>query len=503
MPRHLLFPFLAAFLLATTLSACDSVLDAVPSDEVSREQAFSDRRGVNAVLLGAYSSLQLTGSYGGSAYMVADFTTENAGFGGSFQTFQQLQNYSTLSTNISVQEIYLDPYDGINRANDIIANAEDVAEADTTDGFESDEASQFVAEAEFVRALHYHNLVRYFALPWNISGSNDQLGVPLKLEPTVNPDEVPRSIPRSTVAQVYEQINADLEDAISRFEAVGGGTSVAGRADLGAAQALLARVRLYQGRYESASELAGQVIDSDAYSLVSDIVQAFGESNSSEDIFAVQNNENDNSGTNDFPSSFYLPSSLGGRGDITVTDTLLTVYDDADARQASLVYTIPDPLNPVRQFGLADATCADVNCWSHKYRSPTFADNIRVLRLAEMYLTRAEAEARLDGGDEEQALADLNTIRTRAGLPAFDAVADIGDGNDNDSEANEDGSLLSEIIIERRRELAFEGDYRHDLLRRGAPLSAGGTVAPEAQRILPIPAEYLDANPGLEQNPGY
>lgn len=500
MSRNLLSSFLVALLLAATLPACDSVLDTVPSDEVSRDQAFADRRGVNAVLLGAYSSLQLAGSYGGSAYMAADFTTENASFNGSFQTFIALQNYTVISSDGSATDIYDDPYDGINRANDIIANAESVAEEDPE--FDPEEASQFVAEAKFIRALHYHNLVRYFAQPWNVGGSNDQLGVPLRLDPTVNPTEVPQSIPRSTVAEVYAQINADLEDAISRLEATGGGTSVAGRADLGAAQALLARVRLYQGDYESASELASTVIDSGGYSLVSDIAQAFGDGNSSEDVFAVQNNETDNAGTNDFPSSFYLPSALGGRGDITVTPNVLSIYDDADARQANLIYAVS---GGVREFNQTDEACAaeDVSCWSYKFRSPVFADNIRVIRLAEMYLTRAEAESRADDGDESQALADLNTIRTRSGLSAFDSVDDIGDGDDNDSGANEDGTLLGEIILERRRELAFEGDYRHDLIRRGAPLSSGGNVAPETQRILPIPAQFLDSNSGLEQNPGY
>ncbi len=493
------FSFLLVILLTVaTLSACDSALDATPADQVPRSQAFASERNAQASLFGAYSALQFSGVYGGPGYYAADFTTTNLNFVGSFTTYQALENFSVLSTLGTALTIYDDLYDAILRANGVIVGLEE------SGAINPDRAAQFQAEAKFIRALCYHNLLRWFAQPWNTGGANDQLGVPLVLEPVTNPGEVER-MPRATVAEVYNQINTDLEEAISTFQQEGvSGPNTNGRAGLGAVQALLARVRLYQARYESASELATSVIESGEFALLGSVAALYGTSLTEEDVFAVVNTTDDNSGTNSFPSSFYLPSALGGRGDLIVTPELLSIYDDfEDARQRELIYRVE---GGSQVFGVPDSTCLsdDTDCWSDKYRDPNFADNIRVIRLAEMYLIRAEAEARQDDGDEEQALADLNTIRTRAGLEAFDSVDDIGDGDGDDSDANEDGTLISEILLERRRELAFEGKYRHTLIRLGLPLvDENGGVAPDFQRILPIPSEAIDANPELVQNPGY
>jgi hypothetical protein len=112
-----------------------------------------------------------------------------------------------------------------------------------------------------------------------------------------------------------------------------------------------------------------------------------------------------------------------------------------------------------------------------------------------MYLIRAEAEARSSSGSESQARQDVNAIRNRAGL------GDV-------SSSLSDQALIDEIIRQRRYELAFEGDRRHDLQRLGRPItSSSGTVQPGAsQRILPIPARTIEVNDALDQssqNPGY
>lgn len=485
------FVLLIAVLFAVAaLAACDSAIEIDPDDQVPSGGIFSSANNAEAVLLGAYDGLQLTGNFGGSAYMVPDFTTTNIDFVGSFNTFNTLEQFNALSTIGTAAAIYDDPYDVINRTNEVITNAN----AEEIDDLSPALAGQLRAEARFIRALMYHHLVRWFALPVNplngADGGPGSAGVPIVLDPARDPAEL-QGQPRNSVGEVYSQIVDDLTQSISLFQD-SGSPSGEGRATLGSSQALLARVRLYQGQYEAAAARATDVIDSGNFALAGSIVSAFGTSPTPEDVFAVTNTESDNSGTNDFPSSFYLPQELGGRGDMVVTPEIVSLYPDGDARQEEMIYQVGP--GATRAFVTADSTCSNVNCWSFKFRSPNFADNIRVIRLAEMYLIRAEANARMD--NEDEALADLNVIRTRAGLLPF------GDGGD-DSIAF-DGDIVEEALLERRRELAFEGKYRHTLIRTGQPLvdEAAG-VAPDFQRILPIPEVAIDANAELSQNPGY
>ena len=115
-------------------------------------------------------------------------------------------------------------------------------------------------------------------------------------------------------------------------------------------------------------------------------------------------------------------------------------------------------------------------------------DNIVVLRLAEMYLIRAEANARL-GADAATVRADINVVRNRAGLP--DLPADV----DTQQE------LLDAILLERRFEFAMEGHRFFDLRRFGVATTVLG-IAPE-RLLFPIPQAEMDVNDQLEQNPGY
>lgn len=482
--------FLAVLLAAIVLlPACDSAVETAPEQDLPRQGVFNSQASARSVVLGVYERLQFAGAYGGIGYTGADISTSNADFGGSFTTYQSVQNYSIFPTTLPALTIWDDNYELINAANEVVTRVGDVP------NISPGAVTGFTAEAKFLRALAYHNLLRWYATPY--AEDPEALGVPLALQPTAAPsEELNRS--RATVAAVYEQINSDLSDAASGFSQEGIVTSDGG-ANLYTIRALQARVALYQEDYEAAAEFATAVIESGNYQLIDDVVNLYGTDNTAEDIFAVVNSTTDNSGTNDFPGSFYLQSDLGGRGDITVGNELLAIYNDSlDARQRGLVYAVPNPNAPVPVFGLTDQQCAEVvACFTYKFRSNTFADNIKVLRLAEMYLIRAEAEARQDGGNGDRALSDLNRVRTRAGLPAFESVDDIEDEDDDGS------ALVDEIVQEHRREFAFEGKYRHLLIRLGRPLSSGDLVAEAYQRIFPIPQEEIDVNSNIQQNPGY
>jgi hypothetical protein len=380
-------------------------------------------------------------------------------------------------------------YNLINRANNVITQSPGLPEND--EAADQSDVNRLVGEAKFLRALSYFNLVRLYGAPINevenqpMAGLDfpDDAGVPLVTEPTdeIGPD---LDVPRSSVEDVYSQIVSDLNDAISRL---GNGDQDGIRANAPAAQALLAKVRLYQGQWDNAESLASQAIDSDLFSLSDNPTTPFLQgAGNPELIFAVRNLAEDNSGVNAFPTSFYLPDELGGRGEMEIVDAFADQFEDGDLRGFG------GESEPGGSFGMYEFPSGSGVLHPNKWTSSSNADDVPVLRLAEMYLIAAEGAARGSGSDAD-ARGYLNTVRERADAsPIPNSVT----GQD----------LIDEIIAERRRELAFEGDQYFDIKRLGRPLeSFSGNVvtAPTFQRVYPIPSRERDVNENLTQNPGY
>jgi len=154
--------------------------------------------------------------------------------------------------------------------------------------------------------------------------------------------------------------------------------------------------------------------------------------------------------------------------------SLITAYEAGDERKAvSIAY---------------DGALAYANKYNDLSKG---ADNLIVLRLAEMYLIRAEAEARLAGGNITAVRSDINAIRSRADLGPTGAVT-----------ADE---MLLAIEQERRVEFAFEGHRWFDLVRTGRALEVLPNVTRANQTLFPIPADEILTNnsPEMIQNPGY
>ncbi|MCS4135898.1 RagB/SusD family nutrient uptake outer membrane protein [Salinibacter ruber] len=487
--RTLLVALAAVGLLG--LTACDQTIDKDPEQSLPIDQVFQDVAGAQSALTGAYSGLQADGVYGGFQVMAGDFTADIANFDGSFTTWQRAAAFNVSSTHGPTDNIWEDHYDVINRANLIIENVPNLEGADQS------QIDDLVGQAKFIRALSYFNLVRWFGEPYEPGASNDQAGVILQTDgvQSTDPDF---NQPRASVGDIYGQIRTDLEDAISRLDV----KAERIRAGQAVAEALLAKVSLYQGRYDEASNLAGTVIGRDGFTLSDDPTVPYANESNPEIIFSTSFSSIDNSGTNAFMSSFYLPSDFGGRGDITANSQFLSDAESGDRRATATTGLGLSGDNPGPEikgdnllYSYGDAGGAPA-AWTNKWTNPNFGDDMPVLRVAEMYLIRAEAEARSSSGSESQARQDVNAIRNRAGL------GDV-------SSSLSDQALIDEIIQQRRYELAFEGDRRHDLQRLGRPItsSRSGTVQPGAsQRILPIPAREIEVNDALDQssqNPGY
>jgi hypothetical protein len=459
------------------LTACDQTIDKDPEQSIPIGQVFEDSTAASRALTGVYDGIQANGIYGGFPVMAADFTADVANFSGSFTTWQQAQNFNLSSTHGPTLNIWADHYDVINRANLIIDNVPNI------EGISQAGIDDFVGQAKFVRALSYFNLVRWFGQPYQPGASNDQPGVILQTEGVRNTDPEFNK-PRASVGEIYSQIRSDLEDAVSRLDVEGSRT----RAGQAVANALLAKVSLYQGRYDEAATRAETVIGQPEFALSGSPLTPYANESSSEIVFAVSYSSTDNTGTNDFMSSFYLPGDLGGRGDINPLGQFLSDAEDGDIR-AGVGSVSSSEVN-----GDSLLYAFSGNVWTNKWTQNSFGDDMPVLRVSEMYLIQAEGLAR-GSGSAADARAAVNAVRNRAGL-----------SNVNPSLSGQ--ALIDEIIRQRRYELAFEADRRHDLQRLGRTISSGTQVLQpgDSQRILPIPNRAIQVNDALDQssqNPGY
>ena len=428
---------------------CDGQLDVDPQQSIDESIALITSANVEAALVGAYDALGERDVYAGELFRDSELLADSGEvlWQGTFLDPRQFFRKALQVDNTNVTEAWLEMYEAIDRANNVLS-ALDVVDPGIVNRVEG--------EAKFIRGTVYFELVKVFAKTWQDGDPGSNPGVPIVLEPTGLITEE-NNVPRSTVAEVYQQVINDLTDAASLLPATNGFF-----ATTNAASAMLSRVYLMQGDYAAAAAAADRVIQSGQYDLVAEYADAFNNaSNTDEDILAMQVSSQD--GENRM-NTFFAPAEDSGRGDIPILDAHLALYEVGDER-LDLFYVV------------------DGETWTGKW-----ADQfgiVNVIRYAEMFLTRAEANFREGTTVGDTPLNDINTIRARAGLP------DLG------------GITLDQILLERKLELAFEGHAIHDLKRTQRPV---GTIPFDANELVyPIPQRELDANPGLggQQNPGY
>jgi hypothetical protein len=456
------------------LASCESRLDLQPQQSISTNLAFADKRSAEGSLIGVYSAIQDLEVFGAVPQTIADYQADNVEFIGTFPTFQEIFTFVTLSDNSSIRDVWRDNYKAILAANAVIKNVPGVEDP----SFSATEKAQFIAEAKFLRAITYFNLANLFAQPVNIAGESSP-GLPLVLDAFEGEVTLPS---RSTIGEVHTQIKKDLEEALADLPDTHPGEFMRGRATKGAARGMLSRLALYRGEYPAAATLAESVISSPSYALASNY--SFFNGLTSEDVFTVIMTAIDNSrtGTGGW-ASFYFPAERGARGDCPISQNLIEAYQDEAGD---------------KRFTELTTTGANGFLYSTKFSDAvTNTDNAPVMRITEMYLTAAEALAEQNGVNQ-RSIDLINPLRLRAGLAAWS----IGDFQSKEE-------LVSAILNERRKELAFEGHRRMDLLRKNLPLRAAGlpqanVAQPGADKtILPIPQREIDLNKSLTQNKGY
>jgi starch-binding outer membrane protein, SusD/RagB family len=454
---------------ALTMFSCQDILDKEPAQSLSVEESLADYESLVTALLGAYDGLQVTNYYGRNYLVNPEIGGDNV-----YLTIDNsnrfVANYRyDLDPNTTQTGFWNQAYSIILRVNNIILAVDNVP-----DGTQA-EKDQVMGEALTIRALAHFDLSRVFSAPY-AEGTGADTGIPIMLEPNIG------TPPRNTLSEVYDRIKLDLTQAIGLLnEDVG-----PFRITANAAKALLARVYLYEGDNANAEAMATDVINNGGYSLHdgTDLAFFYSTSGNDEEIFSLNQRPEETRGSNNL-GQIYNPS---GYGDIRVTTDIINMYEAGDERGlsppsgADLIY-----LN------------SDGEYYNGKFLGESGVPGLtsfKILRLAEMYLIRAEARAKTS--DFAGATSDVNVIRNRAGLADFSGTV-----------------TLQDVLDEKNREFAFEGHRTFDLWRNGLPLvriqantglevSAPAFIAANSfLRVYPIPQRELDTNPEITQAPGY
>ncbi|MBC6988399.1 RagB/SusD family nutrient uptake outer membrane protein [Hymenobacter sp. BT491] len=445
---RLLFAFQAA---AVTLSftACNDLLEPTPAQQLPDDKAITDAGSARSATIGAYDRVQ---AYYQLNWPVLGFLPgENVRFNGTLNQFLQIDQNQLSADNVLITEAWTQMYQAVNAANNVIAGVPGVNDPLLPVA----EKNQLLGEAYFLRALVFFDLGR----GWG--------GVPLVLTPT-RTKENGKGVGRSTLAQTYDQVLADLTQAETLLP---DGTT-RNRAVKSTARALRARLHLYRQQWADAETYATQVISTSNYRLATPY-RTFSTAPflSQESVFELTFS---NSDANTMWNNWF-PSALGGQFNFQPVPAAIALLNDpavGGSRSALLATTV-----------IAGANVTYGNLYS---RSAQRDDPSYVLRLAEQYLIRSEARAKL--GKLPEAIADLNAVRSRAGVgPTTATTAD---------------QLLLAIENERRVEFAFEADRWFDLVRTGRAGTVLG-VTDQKRWLFPIPFNDLVADPDLQQNPGY
>jgi starch-binding outer membrane protein, SusD/RagB family len=453
-----------AVLGVVLLAGCDGLLDTSPSTEVDPATAQENIEGIDAILTSVYNRLQSQWRYGREITIGPDVLADNAD-----QHPETSGRYDAMAVNQQGSHIsfWNTAYLTINEANYVIAGAEE------TEGVTQEVRDRLRGEALFQRGFVYFDLARTYGYePGREVGGWEQSAI-IRTEPTRDVGDADlRS--RSTNTEVYNLVVSDLEEAITLLENDDRGIYFANYA---AANALLARVHLYLENWADAISYAQEAIESSGAQLIDSeaafISNPFNQTPNPESILELSIDPVEESlGSNVGLCPYTNPTHWF---DVIPSQNLLDVFDENDYRN--------------HLFAVADDDFPYTLKWDCS--TGPFDDNVPLVRLPEMYLIQAEAHAELT--QIPQALAALEALQSTRGLTPF--VAATAD------------EIIDEVMVERRRELNFEGHRFYDLKRRGMdiPKQQGATTVPyDDFRILSqVPTSEVDNNPNLDQNPEY
>jgi hypothetical protein len=490
MKRFLLF--LIAVILAGFMG-CQNFLVENPQQSLPVDLVLSNATGLANIVTGMYNALHTANIAGGNYNVLVEIMADNVLWKGSFTTYQDFANRAVVPDNGNTTAWWTDSYKAINTAN-IVLDAVDKINDPTLTQAQKD---IYKGDAYFVRGIVYLQLAIVYGKPWNFTADQSHLAVPVRTKPVTSSSAF-ENLPRATVAAVFAQVDADLKQAVTLLPA----TRTDRRATKNAANGYLMREEMEKANYAGAAAYA-QTIRGGGYTLTAAPYTVFQTKFSTESVFEIAFTTNDNPGVNAGQHAFYAPNSLGGRGDIVITQSFVdaTAQIVTAAQKAAITAaggTVADLRVTTMQNGNTANTSSTI-----KYFRTTNDDDVQSLRLSDVLLIRAEAlaeQAATLAAVPAEVYTLVNQVRERSlsvtGGTATKAMIDYSAANFATKQ-----DLINAILLERRVELAFEGDRFYTLRRKGLDMRG---LAPSSNKVtFPIPQPEIDANPSMTQNPGY
>lgn len=474
-----IFATIASTLVLFSLVGCEDFLTEVPKSSLVAENSFSTTSDWEEALTGAYAMLQTVFMEKFTITLNEFGTDEVEPFDLSWAAYVELKKYTFNAQHEFFRCHYIWCYDGVKRANTVLGLPPTANVSDAN-------RKSWVAQAKFLRAIYYFELVTYYG------------GVPLWTSSAIDPAEI--SKPRATADEVYELIVKDMEDAAESLPESWPDKADAGRATSYAAYALLGRFYLQWGKPEKALEALNKIPEGKftLYSNLNDIFAPAHKNEFKENIFEVQFRHSGNWGLEgSLQSSYWGPRGGGGPtnnafgwGGFGPTQYLYDQYEPSDKRRAAWFCT--------EYMGVPQTPPCTM-----KFRDPDYGDQIEdddlnyvMMRYADVLLMKAEALNEI--GDSSNAKYDcINQVRARAGVAPLSGLDQV--------------AFKAAVLKERLLELNCEHHRRTDLIRFGKLAEQVHAAFPdiildEHCNLYPIPQQAIDSNDMMtekDQNPGY
>ncbi|SEG57014.1 Starch-binding associating with outer membrane [Halpernia humi] len=473
---------------AVNQSCSNDFLDVKPTEAVSATDVslYNNNAGAESFITANYAKFLdwniSSFSWNGVSSITSDDADKGSSPGDTGSDKDLLDALNFNATMPSFQDVWQGNFQAINRSNQALLFLPLLDKADAS------LRARLIGEAKFLRAFAYFTLVRSFG------------GVPI-VDHVANPgDEADRAmlLTKKTKEEVYAFIENDLKDAIAALPDKSAYTGAnVGRASKGAAYALLAKVSLYEKKWQQVIDNCNLVV---GYSLTpnfADIYKISGENNQ-ESIFEIQGK-----GGQSQPGIQQYSQTQGARGAggwgwgfNTPSQNLVDAYNaagDTVRRDATIIFRNSTLYDGRVVPSTVENPYYNYKCYSSNFTGDDDSDaNIRYLRYSEVLLMKAEAMNELN--QTSAAAPFLNEVRYRAHLPKTTAVSQA--------------DMRIAIWKERRLELAFEHDRWFDLVRTGQAAAAmaadGKTFTVGKNEVFPIPQSFISEAKGLTaQNPGY
>jgi hypothetical protein len=489
--RYPILQIIVPFISFLCIQCGDDFVNITPEYSIDSENYFNVKEDYEQAVVAAYDLLQTT--YLNN--MLGEIASDNTLCGGESATdvpgFQQIDDMIHTPVNDNIQDLWNWMFAGVQRAAYVI---------EFKDRIEFSGKDILVAEAYFLRSYYNFELVKWFGPIPIKAGGRFEVG-----------DE--QLLSRSPVSEVYGLIESDLLNAITHLPLT---SSQSGRVTSGAAKSLLGKAYIYQGKYDDASLILEEVINSGQYTLVenyNEIFEQIGE-NGPESVFEVQYSDAEGASFDCFQCSegniavgfngireysgpvfdsgfsFNIPTrevvDAFETGDLRKDVAILDIEQWAASRGASYGKGFEHTGYFNRKYipRKGDSNIGDQNL--------TNPNNYRAIRYADVLLLAAEANAKKSSPDESKARTYLNLVRQRAFGNTSHAV-------------NATGSALKDAIFhERRVELVGEGHRFFDLVRTGRASQEIDGFTPNKHELFPVPFEEIQfSNGNWEQNNGY